>query len=119
MAEWFAQCFAMLLTLCFTSTLTKMLLECECQELIVLDRQEILLLFTSHVPQLTQQDFFMNRIVLGNEYVQQRIVVQNKKTETIIYYESIYYNRSRLFLESTRTKGRVINFKERNQEDNS
>lgn len=27
--------------------------------------------------------FFMNTIVLGNEYVQQRIVIQNKETEII------------------------------------
>lgn len=55
------------------------------KNLLFLDRQEILLLFTSHVPQLTQQDFFMNIIVLGNEYVQQRIVVQNKETEIILW----------------------------------
>lgn len=83
------------------------------KNLLFLDSQEILLLFTSHVPQLTQQDFFMNTIVLGNEYVQQRIVVQNKEIEIIIYYESTYYNRSRLFPESTRIKGRVTNLKEK------
>lgn len=88
------------------------------KNLLFSDSQEILLLFTSHVPQLTQQDFFMNTIELGNEYAQQRIVVQNKETEMIIYYESVYYNRSRLFPESIRIKGRVTNLKEKNQEDN-
>lgn len=85
------------------------------KNLLFLDSQEILLLFTSHVPQHTQQDFFMNTVVLGNEYVQQRTVVQNKETEMILYYESIYYNRSRLFPESTRIKGRLINLKERSK----
>lgn len=56
----------------------------------------------------------MNTVVLGNEYVQQRIVVQNKETEMILYYESID-NRSRLFPESTRIKGRLINLKERSK----
>lgn len=88
------------------------------KNLLFLDSQEILLLFTSRVPRLTQQDFFMNTIALGNEYVQQRIVVQNKKTEIIIYYESMYLNRSRLFPERTRIKGRVINLKEKKPEDN-
>lgn len=82
MAEWFAQHFAMMLTLCFPSTFTKMFSGCECQEFTGF-RQEILLLFISHVLQLTQQDFFMDTIVLANEFVQQQ--GQNKATEIIMY----------------------------------
>jgi len=49
---------------------------------------------------LTQQDVFTDTIVLANEFVQQQ-EVQNKETEITMYYESRYYDRSRLFLEST------------------
>lgn len=68
------------------------------KNLLVLDSEEILLLFISHVPQLIQQNF-MDTTLLANIFAQQQELVQNKETEIIMYYKCRYYNKSRKYFQ--------------------